>query len=240
MTASLAAAPADLTATPVLQLVNVVKEYPGVPPVRAVNRVSLDIRPGELVAIIGSSGSGKSTLMNILGTLDRPTAGEVLIGGQRTRELSDASMAGLRSAQIGFVFQQFHLIESLSSLDNVATGLLYRGVRRSARRRLAEAALTRVGLEHRMHHRPPLLSGGERQRVAIARAIVGSPSVILADEPTGNLDSSNSRETINVLRRLHAEGATIVVITHDHAIADSFPRQIVVSDGQIIEDTNRS
>jgi putative ABC transport system ATP-binding protein len=237
MSTALATVDETVDTSPVLQLVDVVKEYPGHPPVRAMDGVSLDIHDGELVAVVGASGSGKSTLMNIIGTLDRPTTGQVLLGGRAAGELSDARLAGLRSARIGFVFQQFHLIESISVTDNVATGLLYRGIRRAERRRLAEIALTRVGLGHRVRHRPPQLSGGERQRVAIARAIVGDPSIVLADEPTGNLDSRNSQETIELLRRLNAEGATIVVITHDRAIADSFPRRIVVSDGRIIEDS---
>ena len=226
-------------ATPVLSLHDVVKEYPGTPPVRAVDGVSLDVYAGELVAIVGQSGSGKSTLMNLIGTLDRPTHGSVSIGGHPASSLSDAGLAGLRSERIGFVFQQFHLLEAVSALDNVATGLLYRGQRRGRRRALAAEALERVGLGHRMHHRPPKLSGGERQRVAIARAIVGDPAIVLADEPTGNLDSGTSAEIVELFRRLHDEGSTIVIITHDPELAASMPREIALRDGRVVSDQDR-
>ncbi|MEM8705793.1 MAG: ABC transporter ATP-binding protein [Actinomycetota bacterium] len=226
-------------ATPVLSLDAVVKEYPGSPPVRAVDGVSLDVFEGELLAIVGQSGSGKSTLMNLIGTLDRPTDGQVHVDGHPAGSLSDAGLAGLRSARIGFVFQQFHLLEAVTAIDNVATGLLYRGQRRGHRRALAAEALERVGLGHRMHHKPPQLSGGERQRVAIARAIVGDPAIVLADEPTGNLDSATSAEIVELFRRLHDEGSTIVIITHDPELAASMPREVTIRDGRIVRDEDR-
>ena len=230
---------AEKTATPVLSLDGVAKEYPGSPPVRAVDGVDLDVYAGELVAIVGQSGSGKSTLMNLIGTLDRPTDGLVHIDGHPASTLSDAGLAGLRSNRIGFVFQQFHLLEAVSALDNVATGLLYRGQRRGQRRTLAAEALERVGLGHRMHHKPPKLSGGERQRVAIARAIVGDPAIVLADEPTGNLDSATSAEIVELFRRLNDEGSTIVIITHDPELAASMPREVTLSDGRVVSDEDR-
>ena len=225
--------------SPVLSLEAVVKEYPGSPPVRAVDGVNLDVYAGELVAIVGQSGSGKSTLMNLIGTLDRPTEGQVHVDGHPASSLSDAGLAGLRSDRIGFVFQQFHLLEAVSALDNVATGLLYRGQRRGRRRALAATALERVGLGHRMHHKPPKLSGGERQRVAIARAIVGDPAIVLADEPTGNLDSATSAEIVELFRRLNDEGSTIVIITHDPELAASMPREVALRDGRVVSDDDR-
>jgi putative ABC transport system ATP-binding protein len=222
--------------TPALELDGVSRHYPGSPPVRALDDVSLSILAGELTAIVGPSGSGKSTLMNVIGTLDRPTGGEVRIDGAATTTLTDAGLAGLRAARIGFVFQQFHLLEGASVVDNVAAGLLYRGVARRERRKLSTAALERVGLGHRLRHRPPQLSGGERQRVAIARAIVGEPAIILADEPTGNLDTATSASIMDLLTRLHTEGATILVITHEASIAARCHRQITMRDGHVIAD----
>ncbi len=221
----------------VLELDSIMKEYAGKPPVRVLHDVNLRIAAGELVAIVGPSGSGKSTMMNIIGTLDRPTRGDVLIEGQSTASLSDAKLAGLRADRIGFVFQQFHLLSGISATDNVSTGLLYRGIKRSERARRSVRALEMVGLGHRVDHRPGQLSGGERQRVAIARALVGDPSIVLADEPTGNLDSKTSDEIVELMLELNDAGSTIVVITHDNELADRLPRSVRVLDGHIDSDT---
>jgi len=219
---------------PVLELRGVTKSYPGDPPVEALRGVSLAIAPGALVAIAGPSGSGKSTLLHVMGTLDQPTAGSVWVAGHDTTRLPDQEVSGLRARAIGFVFQQFFLLDGLSALDNVANALLYVGVPLGERRRMAETALERVGLGHRLHHRPTQLSGGEQQRVAIARAILGRPAIVLADEPTGNLDSIAGASIIELLLDLNrADGATIAVITHDHDLAAALPRQVWIRDGRI-------
>ena len=229
------AAAGSVAAAPVLELVDVVKTYRGSPPVHALAGVSLQVTDGELVAIVGPSGSGKSTLLNVIGTLDRPTSGRMMVESNDVTSMSDAALAGLRAARLGFVFQQFHLLEGADAIDNVAAGLVYRGRPRRERRARAVDALQKVGLGHRLHHRPPQLSGGERQRVAIARAIVGEPAFVLADEPTGNLDSVSAAAIVDLLFELHRMGSTIVVVTHDRDLAERFPRRVSMRDGLIEE-----
>jgi putative ABC transport system ATP-binding protein len=222
---------------PVLELIGVVKEYRGDPPVVALAGVDLRIDQGELVAIVGPSGSGKSTLLHVMGTLERPSRGVVRLAGEDTSTMSDTQLSGLRARRLGFVFQQFFLLDGLSVLDNVADGLLYRGGKLADRRRLAHVAIERVGLGHRMGHRPNQLSGGEQQRTAIARALAGRPALVMADEPTGNLDSATGASILDLLRELHREGTTILVITHDHEVAAAMERRIEIRDGKIIGDT---
>jgi putative ABC transport system ATP-binding protein len=221
----------------VVDLKGVRRSYPG--GVEALRGVDLTIAAGELAAIVGPSGSGKSTLLHIVGTLERPSEGSVAIDGHETASLDDSELAGLRARTIGFVFQQFFLLPGSTALENVANGLLYTGVPVEERKRRAREALEAVGLGHRLEHRATQLSGGEGQRVAIARAIVGRPAIVLADEPTGNLDTRTGGEIVALLRELNATGTTVLVITHDHAVADTLDRKVSIRDG-LVESDERS
>jgi putative ABC transport system ATP-binding protein len=217
-----------------LRLRSVSKTYPG--DVHALREVSVEIAGGERVAVLGPSGSGKTTMLTVMGTLERASGGDVSVAGRDIGAASDGELAGLRAHEIGFVFQSFHLQDSLTAVDNVATGQLYAGVPLRERREAAREALERVGLGHRLEHRPPQLSGGERQRVAIARAIAKRPVIILADEPTGNLDSRSGQEVLALLHELAGDGGTLVLITHDAHVADTFPRRVAMRDGEIVGD----
>jgi putative ABC transport system ATP-binding protein len=214
----------------------VTKVYPGTPPVPALRGIDLEIRSGELVSVVGPSGSGKSTLLHIMGTLDRPTSGSVEVSGFDVGSMSDRQLSALRSQRLGFVFQQFHLLDAETALDNVADGLLYTGRPAAERREMAAATLERVGLADRMRQHASKLSGGERQRVAVARAVVGRPELVLADEPTGNLDSASSESIVELMEELNTEGITLVVITHNPEIAARFPRKVALRDGKVESD----
>lgn len=221
----------------VMELIGVQKSYPGNPPVEALRGIDLTINEGELIGLVGTSGSGKSTMLNIMGALDHPTEGKVRIQGQDLSALSDRQLSSLRGRRIGFIFQQFHLIAGLSLVENVATGVLYQGASRSQRIKNGIRLLTQVGLGNRLDHLPHQLSGGEQQRVAVARALMGEPAIILADEPTGNLDSKTSEEIVKLLHQLNEDGSTIIVVTHDRELASSFPGMVTLRDGLVESDS---
>lgn len=221
----------------VMELIGVQKSYAGNPPVEALRGIDLTINEGELIGLVGTSGSGKSTMLNIMGALDHPTEGKVRIQGQDLSALSDRQLSSLRGKRIGFIFQQFHLIAGLSLVENVATGVLYQGASRSQRIKNGIRLLTKVGLGNRLDHLPHQLSGGEQQRVAVARALMGEPAIILADEPTGNLDSKTSEEIVKLLHQLNKDGSTIIVVTHDRELASSFPGMVTLRDGLVESDS---
>jgi putative ABC transport system ATP-binding protein len=227
----------DSAPVAVLEVDNVTRSYPGQPPVQALRGVSLRIGQGQLVGVVGPSGSGKTTLLQLMGTLDRPTSGRVRVTGLDVATMADDDLSYLRATRIGFIFQQFFLAEHSTVLDNVADGLLYAGIPLRQRRQRALDALELVGLAQRPHARPTELSGGQRQRVAIARALVGQPAIVLADEPTGNLDQVTGQSILALIDQLHRAGSTIVVITHDHVIAERMPRRVEILDGHIVADT---
>ena len=223
-----------------LMLQNVVKEYPGPPPVRALAGISLDVQQGELLGIVGASGSGKSTLLHVMGTLARPTSGSIFIDGLDTAGMSENELAGIRSKKIGFIFQEFFLLPGVSAVENVANGLLYSGIQKTERIERSLNALQKVGLSHRSNHHPNEMSGGEQQRVAVARALVNEPTFILADEPTGNLDSRSTEALMKLFVELNQSGTTIVLITHDLEVAHSLPRRITIKDGLVETDSQLS
>jgi putative ABC transport system ATP-binding protein len=223
-----------------LELRDVSKVYPGTPPVEALSNVSISVRHGDFLGIIGASGSGKSTLLHVVGTLTRPSSGSVLINGIDTNGMSDSSLSGIRSSKVGFIFQDFFLLPGFSALENVANGLLYSGVSSMERNKRSINILERIGLSNRLNHRPNEMSGGEQQRVAVARALVGNPSFILADEPTGNLDSSNTDSLMGLFSELNSDGTTIILITHDLAVAKICSRNIIMKDGEIEDDSQNT
>ena len=225
----------DAPTPPVVELRAVSRVFPGDPPVQALHDSDLVVEAGDYLSIVGPSGSGKSTLLHLLGLLDRPSAGEYLLDGEPTAEISEARRSALRGGRIGFVFQQFHLLPHRTVLDNVLLATLYSGVPRAERRERALAALDRVHLSHRLHFVPTTLSGGERQRVAVARAVVAAPRVLLADEPTGNLDTQNSAGVLDLFDELHGDGLTLVVITHDQAVSSRAERRVRIADGRLTE-----